>query len=83
MELARSVLARIDRLDSGLHSYATVMGEQALADAERAAAEVAAGGWRGPLHGVPVAVKDLYFTRGVRKCTDGSVDNPQHYCGKV
>jgi len=65
VELTRSVLARIDRLDGRLHSYATVMAEQALAAAERAAAEIAAGGWRGPLHGVPVAVKDLCFTRGV------------------
>ena len=66
VELTRSVLDRIDRLDSGLHSYATVLGEQALAAAERAAAEIASGSYRGPLHGVPVAVKDLCFTRGVR-----------------
>ena len=66
VELTRSVLARIDRLDRRLHSYATVMEEQALAAAGRAAAEVASGDWRGPLHGVPVAVKDLCFTRGVR-----------------
>ena len=59
VELTRSVLARIDRLDSRLHSYATVMQEQALAAAQRAAAEIASGGWRGPLHGIPVAVKDL------------------------
>ena len=65
VELTRSVLGRIDRLDSRLHSYATVMAEQATSAAERAAAEIAAGGWRGPLHGVPVAVKDLCFTRGV------------------
>ena len=43
VELTRSVLARIDRLDSDLHSYATVMEEQALAAAQRAAAEIAAG----------------------------------------
>ena len=66
VELTRNVLARVDRLDRRLHSYATVMEEQALAAAQRAAAEVAAGDWRGPLHGVPVAVKDLCFTRGVR-----------------
>ena len=66
VELTRSMLARVDRLDSGLHSYATVTAEQALAAAQRAAAEIAAGGWRGPLHGVPVAVKDLCFTSGVR-----------------
>ena len=66
VELTRSVPGRIDRLDSRLHSYATVMAEQATSAAERAAAEIAAGGWRGPLHGIPVAVKDLCFTRGVR-----------------
>ena len=66
VELTKSVLGRVDRLDSRLHSYATVMEEQALAAAERAEVEIASGSYRGPLHGVPVAVKDLCFTRGVR-----------------
>ncbi len=59
IELTKSVLGRVDRLDSRLRSYATVMEEQALAAAERAAAKIASGSYRGPLHGIPVAVKDL------------------------
>ena len=66
VELTKSVLGRVDRLDSRLHSYATVMEEPALAAAERAEVEIASGSYRGALHGVPVAVKDLCFTRGVR-----------------
>ncbi len=59
------MLARIGRLDSRLHSYATVMATQALADARAAEQEIVAGRYRGPLHGVPVAVKDLCYTKGV------------------
>lgn len=66
VELTRTMLARIDRLDGRLHAYATRMDEQALADARAAEDEIAAGRHRGPLHGVPVAVKDLCFTAGVR-----------------
>ncbi len=66
VELTQLMLNRIDALDSRLHSYATVMREQALAAARTAEREIAAGDYRGPLHGVPVAVKDLCYTRGVR-----------------
>jgi amidase len=66
VELTRAVLARIERLDSGLHSYVTVLAEQALAAAEAAERELHAGRDKGPLHGMPVAVKDLCFTKGVR-----------------
>jgi len=65
VDLTRTILARIDALDPTLKSYATMMVEQALATAEQADAEIAAGRYRGPLHGVPIAVKDLCFTRGV------------------
>jgi amidase len=58
-------LARIGRLDGQLKSYATLMPESALADARRADADIAAGIQRGPLHGVPVGVKDLCWTQGV------------------
>lgn len=66
LELTRSMLARIDRLDGRLKSYATVTADLALEQAARAHAEIAGGRYRGPLHGVPLAVKDLCFTRGVR-----------------
>jgi amidase len=65
VELTRSLLDRIDRIDPRLRSYATVTADRALADAARLDAESAAGTSRGPLHGVPIAIKDLCNTEGV------------------
>jgi amidase len=65
VEATEALLARIDRLDPRLKSYATLTRERALADAARLDAETAAGRSRGPLHGVPIAVKDLCNTEGV------------------
>src|SRR6185436_4201372 len=65
VELTRAMLARIERLDPLLHSYATVTPDQALASATRAEQEIRRGERRGPLHGVPIAVKDLCARRGV------------------
>jgi amidase len=62
VDLTELMLERIDRFDSGLHSYATVAADGARRDAQRAAAEIAAGGRRGPLHGIPLAVKDVFYT---------------------
>ena len=66
VELTRESLQRIDQRDSRLKSYATVMAEQAMKAAEKAEAEITSGTYRGALHGIPVAVKDVCFTRGVR-----------------
>jgi amidase len=60
-----ALLDRIAAVDPQLHSYTTVTAERALADAARAEAEIAAGRHRGPLHGVPIAIKDICFTKGV------------------
>jgi amidase len=65
VDVTRALLDRIDRLDPRLRSYATVTAERALADAEARDAETAAGSSRGPLHGVPIAVKDLCDTAGI------------------
>jgi amidase len=62
--VTRAQLDRIASLDSALGSYAFVMSEAAMAQAEQAEAEIAAGRYRGPLHGVPVAVKDICWTQG-------------------
>ncbi len=56
------MLARIERLDGGFHSYVTVLAERAREQASAAEAEIARGLWRGPLHGAPIAVKDLCNT---------------------
>ena len=66
VDLATWMLERIASVDPRLRSYATVTAQRALDDARRAEREIAAGRYRGPLHGVPVAVKDLCFTRGIR-----------------
>ena len=66
VELTQAMLSRIDSLDSKLNSFITVTGELALAQAETAQRELSAGHDRGPLHGIPVAVKDLLATKGIR-----------------
>ena len=58
-------LARIEQLNPQLNAFITVMTESALAEARAAEQEIARGGWRGPLHGIPVAIKDLIDTAGV------------------
>ncbi len=60
----RAQLDRIAAVDGTLGSYAGVMADTAMAQAKAAATEIAAGRYRGPLHGVPVAVKDLCWTKG-------------------
>ena len=66
VEITDYMLRRIEDIDGKYKSYATVMSDQAEAAAKAAEAEIAAGQYRGPLHGVPFAVKDLCFTTGVR-----------------
>ena len=66
VEITSQVLQRIDDLDGRYKAYTTVMAEHAMEAAGRAEREITAVSYRGPLHGVPIAVKDLYFTRGVR-----------------
>jgi amidase len=65
VDVTRAQLERIDRLDSHLASYARITPERALGEAKTADAEIAAGRYRGPLHGVPLGIKDLFWTKGV------------------
>src|SRR5438445_273403 len=65
LEVARAQLDRIAALDGKLGSYVQVMGDAAMAQAEAAHAEIAAGRYRGTLHGVPIALKDLFWTKDV------------------
>ncbi len=66
VEVTQDCLGRIERLNPALNAFITFMGESALAEARRAESEILRGEWRGPLHGVPVALKDLIDTAGVR-----------------
>ena len=64
-QVCQALLSRIERLDGRLNSFIRVMPESALAQAEVADREIAAGLWRGPLHGIPIGIKDLLDVAGV------------------
>jgi aspartyl-tRNA(Asn)/glutamyl-tRNA(Gln) amidotransferase subunit A len=66
VEITQEYLGRIERLNPALNAFITIMSESALAEARRAEAEILRGEWRGPLHGVPVALKDLIDSAGAR-----------------
>ncbi|HLZ41405.1 MAG TPA: amidase [Candidatus Sulfotelmatobacter sp.] len=66
VEITRACLERIEKRNPELNAFITVMADSALAEAQAAEAEIARGQWRGPLHGIPVALKDLIDTAGVR-----------------
>ncbi|MQF69751.1 hypothetical protein FIM12_05410 [SAR202 cluster bacterium AD-804-J14_MRT_500m] len=65
VELTEAFLHRIDQIDNKLHSYVTILADSALAEARTAETEMLKGAYRGPLHGIPLAHKDLYDTAGV------------------
>jgi amidase len=66
VEVTEAMLKRIESLDSQYRSYATLMTDHAIASAQAAEKEIMAGRYLGQLHGVPIAIKDLCFTKGVR-----------------
>ena len=66
VEVVHYFLNRIEKYDSELKSYATVMRVSALEAAEIATNEISNGKYRGPLHGIPIAVKDLCYTNGIK-----------------
>jgi aspartyl-tRNA(Asn)/glutamyl-tRNA(Gln) amidotransferase subunit A len=65
VELTESRLARIEKLDGRLHSFIRVLPEEARAAARAAEAEIMAGRYKGPLHGIPLGLKDIYETKGI------------------
>lgn len=66
VELTDAYLARIEAVDPKLHAFVSVTADEARREAAAAAKEIAAGAYRGPLHGIPYAAKDLLATRAVR-----------------
>lgn len=66
VEITRKCLTRIETENPTLNAFITVMGGSAMADARMAESEIAQGNWRGPLHGIPIALKDLIDVAAVR-----------------
>lgn len=73
VDLAEAALRRIDALDEQVRAFVTVTRERALDDARQAERELRAGHDRGPLHGIPLALKDLVATRGIRTTAGSQV----------
>lgn len=65
VELTQAMLARIAALDDKLHSYLLVCDELAIKQAKTAEAEIQSGAYRGPMHGIPIGLKDLLYTKGI------------------
>lgn len=65
-EIVKECLKRIERINPTLNAFITVTAEQALQQAEEAEAEIKNGNWKGNLHGIPVAVKDMFDTAGIK-----------------
>jgi len=78
VELTRAVLERVQAVDGKLHAYINLMADVAMAAARAAEAEVVKGNWRGPMHGIPIAVKDQLDVEGaparIRQHTQGVGD---------
>ena len=74
VELTRAFLDRIEAIDGRLHAYITLLKDESMATARSAEAEILRGNYRGPLHGIPIALKDLYDTAGIRTTAGSKVD---------
>lgn len=77
VELTSDCLARIEKLNPTLNAFITVTADFALAQASRAEKEIQQGKWRGPLHGIPLALKDIIDTAGVRTTAAGALFRDQ------
>ncbi|HEX4424196.1 MAG TPA: amidase [Terriglobales bacterium] len=65
VDLTKDCLARIEKVDPLLNAFITITADSALAEAHRAESEIQRGEWRGPLHGIPLAIKDLIDTADI------------------
>lgn len=73
VEVTQACLSRIERLNPAVNAFITVTAEEALKQAREAESEIHRGHWRGPLHGVPLALKDLIDTAGTRTTAASAV----------
>jgi aspartyl-tRNA(Asn)/glutamyl-tRNA(Gln) amidotransferase subunit A len=85
VELVDAFLARIEAVDEKVKSYLLVTADIARDQAKTAEADIMAGRWRGPLHGIPYGVKDNYYTRGIRTCAGSKlmIDHVPEYDATV
>ena len=73
VEATEAYLERIGRVDGSLNSYITVCGDEALQAAREAEQAIAQGNYLGPMHGIPTAVKDQFYTRGIRTTAGSTI----------
>jgi aspartyl-tRNA(Asn)/glutamyl-tRNA(Gln) amidotransferase subunit A len=73
VELTEACLVRIEQLNPQLNAFITVTADSAMEDARKAEEEISRGAWRGPLHGIPIALKDLVETAGVKTTAASAV----------
>lgn len=73
VELIGETLKLIERLNPKLNAYISIYADQALDAARRAESEIARGGYRGPLHGIPISIKDIFAARGQRTTAGSKV----------
>jgi len=73
VELTQACLSRIEQFNPKLNAFITVTAESAVTEARKAEAEIQSGRWRGPLHGIPIAIKDIVDTAGVRTTAASSL----------
>jgi len=74
VEAVGAFLDRIERVEPGVNAFITVARDEARQAAEQAEAEIARGGYRGTMHGIPVGIKDLYDTAGIRTTSGSKID---------
>jgi aspartyl-tRNA(Asn)/glutamyl-tRNA(Gln) amidotransferase subunit A len=73
VELTRACLDRIEKLNPQFNAFITITADSALQEAQRTEAEITRGEWKGPLHGIPLAIKDLVETAGVKTTAASAV----------
>ena len=66
VELVEAHLERIEQTDERLNSFVTLLADEARSAAADAESAIQGGGYLGPLHGIPIGLKDLYYTKGIR-----------------
>jgi aspartyl-tRNA(Asn)/glutamyl-tRNA(Gln) amidotransferase subunit A len=74
VEVAQAAIQRAEETEPKLNSFITMTGDQAMAAARVAESEIAAGNYKGPLHGIPFVTKDLFWTKGVRTTSGSQAD---------